>query len=94
MLNTKEEVIETYSARVSSKGQVVLPKALRNAFQFNYGDMIDFEVVKKTPAKKELRIKKVPTIFELAGTLKPRKGIKPLKSEDIRKYMEENYGKE
>ncbi len=93
MLKTKEEVVKTYSSRVSSKGQVVLPKALRTAFQFNYGDTIDFEVI-KTPTKKELRVKKVPTVFELAGTFKPRKGTKPLRSEDIRKYMEENYERE
>ncbi len=93
MSTIKEEVIETYSTRISSKGQVVLPKALRTALQFNYGDTIDFEVV-KTPTKKELRIKKVPTIFELAGTFKPKKGTKPLKSENIRKYMEENYERE
>ncbi|HFC76844.1 MAG TPA: AbrB/MazE/SpoVT family DNA-binding domain-containing protein [Candidatus Moranbacteria bacterium] len=92
MPKIKEEITKTYSARISSKGQVVLPKALRTAFSFNYGDVIDFEVV-KTPTRKELIVKKAPTIFDLAGTLKPKKGIKPLKSENIRKYMEENYEK-
>ncbi len=91
MSKAEEQIVKTYSARLSSKGQVVLPKDLRETFQLDYGDIIDFEVIKKATRKKEIRLKKAPTVFELAGTLKPKKGTKPLKSEKMRRYIEKNY---
>jgi len=80
-----------YSARLSTKGQIVVPKAIREMFDLEVGDMIDFSVVKRSPRKTEIVLQKSPSILDLAGTFKPKKGIKPLKSEDIRKYIEENY---
>jgi hypothetical protein len=55
--------------------------------------MIDFSVVKKSSRKKEVVLKKAPSILDLAGTFKPKKGIKPLKGSEMRSYIEKNYGK-
>jgi AbrB family looped-hinge helix DNA binding protein len=89
--NVREQ--NTYSARLSTKGQLVLPKALREMFDLDAGDMIDFSVVKKSSRKKEVVLKKAPSILDLAGTFKPKKGIKPLKGSEMRSYIEKNYGK-
>ncbi len=86
--NIREQ--NTYSARLSTKGQLVLPKALREMFNLDAGDMIDFSVVKKSSRKKEVVLKKAPSILDLAGTFKP-KNRKPVDPVKIREYMEKNY---
>jgi len=88
---TIKESTKTHFTRLSSKGQIVLPKALRQRFGFDKGDFIELSVVEEpTINEKVIYIKKSPSIFELAGTFKP-KNKKILKPENVRKYMEKNY---
>ncbi|GEM_PF-3423597 len=92
---TKEEIIETYSARVSSKGQVVLPKTLREELAILPGTLISFNVFRNARSKKirDVKMKKEMNLVELVKSghfPSPRKnkGVDPVKA---REYMEKNY---
>ncbi len=92
-MSTNIQERSTYSARLSTKGQIVLPKMIREMFNLDAGDMIDFSVVKKSPQKKEIVLKKGMSMMDLVESghfPQPRKnkGVSPL---EARKYMEENY---
>ncbi len=92
MLNTKEAVtVDSYSTRLSTKGQIVIPKAMREIMGLGYGDVVEFEIIKKPRSKEKIvTMKRNPSIFDLAGTFKP-KNKKPINPVKIREYMEKNY---
>ncbi|MCK4781592.1 AbrB/MazE/SpoVT family DNA-binding domain-containing protein [Candidatus Parcubacteria bacterium] len=60
----------TYSTTITKKGQITIPKEIREILRLKEGERIFLEVEKK---KKEIRIKSEPSIFELAGKFKPKK---------------------
>jgi len=98
MSKVREKTIkETYSVRVSSKGQVVIPKIIREYMGITAGSVIDFDVFKNpvTEQIKGVQIDKDMSLIELAESEKfplPRKnrGVDPVKA---RKYMEKHYEK-
>ena len=67
------------SATLTSKGQLTLPKAIRDLLRLGTGDRIDFIV--KDDGTVMLRAATVD-VRELKGLLH-RKGIKPLSVEDM-----------
>ena len=70
---------------VTQKGQVTLPKAIRDAFNIDKYDKVTIE------AKEDyIKIKPTIDILDLAGTLHPRKNNKK-SALDARKYMEKHY---
>jgi len=92
---TKDVIIETYSARLSSKGQVVLPKMIRDEMLIYPGIKINFDVWRdaKTKKIKDVKLSKKMSLIELVESgkfPKPRKnrGVDPVKA---REYMEKNY---
>lgn len=75
----------TYSTTMTRKGQITIPKIIRDALCMTIGQKISLEL-----EKKEIRIRVFPDILELAGTIKANKnkGVDPVKA---REYMETNY---
>ncbi|OHB18578.1 MAG: hypothetical protein A2666_01225 [Parcubacteria group bacterium RIFCSPHIGHO2_01_FULL_47_10b] len=75
----------TYTVSITKKGQMTLPKAVRDALDINTPDMIllDFDDTSKT-----LQIQKAPDILSFAGKYKSPKGMTALKA---REYMETHY---
>ncbi len=73
------------TSRVTTKGQVTLPKEIRDALGVRSADRVAFEI---DGDEKKIVIKKAPDIMELAGKHKAPSGKSALKA---RKYIEENY---
>lgn len=70
---------------VTQKGQVTLPKKLRDKFFIVSRDSVKIE-----DGGDFIKITKIPTLMDLAGKYKPRKnkGVDPVKA---REYMETHY---
>ena len=67
-------------ARVSVRGQVAIPKKIREYLKINEGDTIVFEM-----KDGEVRIRKIKSFLDQKGILKGRK----LKPEEVRNKAEE-----
>jgi len=74
-----------YSTTITKKGQITIPKGIRDALKLQEGKKMQVEFEKK---KKEIKIKPSPDILDLAGTLKPKKVVDPVK---IRELMAKRY---
>ena len=79
-------------ARVTSKGQVTLPKSLRDDLSIHEGDHIVFAV----EAPSHASIRKLPKAGSSAGALKLLAKAKPISVEEmdeaIRQHMRKKYG--
>lgn len=70
---------------VTQKGQITIPKNLRDKFGINYYDKVYIE------AKRDhIRIKPTVDIMDIAGTLHPRKN-KNKSALQAREYMAKHY---
>ena len=74
-----------YSTTITKKGQITIPKEIREILKLEEGKKLEVEFEKK---KKEIKIRAVPDILDLAGTFKPKKKINVLKA---REAMEKIY---
>lgn len=75
-----------YSTTITKKGQITIPKEIREILKLKEGKKLEVELERK---KGEIKIKPVPDILDLAGTFKPkRRIINPVK---IREMMEKMY---
>lgn len=77
----------TYSTTITQKGQITIPKAIRDVLRMTVGQKISLELERE---KEEIRIRVFPDILELAGTIKVKKnkGVDPMKA---REYMQTHY---
>lgn len=75
-----------YTSTITKKGQMTIPKPLRDVLGLEEGEKIFIEAEKD---KKEIRIRPYPSIFELAGKFKPKKIENAIK---IREKMTKIYG--
>lgn len=75
-----------YQTTITRKGQITIPKEIRDILKLGVGKKLDIEFEKK---KQMIKIKAAPDILDLAGTFKPkRKMINVLKA---RQMMEKYY---
>lgn len=70
-----------YSSKITSKGQVTIPKAVREKLDLNTGDTIFFSL---SPDHLHVLVQKVPNFLDLAGTLTPPEGTEELDWKEIR----------
>lgn len=74
-----------YSTTITKKGQITIPKPIRDVLGLETGEKLSVELEKE---KEEIKIKPYPDILELAGKIKVKKKIDPVKA---REYMETHY---
>lgn len=81
-------------ARISSKGQLVLPKAVRDQFGLSAGSQVDIETTKQTIVLKPLpkKVRRTYTIDEVAGMLKY--DGPPVSVKDMDRAVEEMFRRE
>lgn len=77
----------THSTTLTQKGQITIPKLMREFLRLKTGQRISLELEEE---KEEIKLKVYPDILELAGKIKVKKnkGVDPVKA---REYMETHY---
>ena len=62
----------TYQITITSKGQITIPKEIREILKLEEGKKLEIEFGRK---RKEIIIKSSPDILDLAGTFKPKRKV-------------------
>jgi AbrB family looped-hinge helix DNA binding protein len=75
----------TYQTTITRKGQITIPKEIREILKLEEGRRLDVEFERK---KKVIKIRPAPDILDLAGTFKMRRRINVLRAREI---MEKHY---
>lgn len=75
-----------YQTTITKKGQITIPKEIREILKLTEGKKLQIEFERK---KKEIRIKPVPDILDLAGKFKTKRKINVVKTREL---MEKYYG--
>ena len=76
----------SYQTTITRKGQITIPKEIRESLRLKEGEKLEIEFNKKEGL---IKLKLLPDILEIAGTFKkPRKRIDILKA---REKMEKQY---
>ena len=75
----------TYSTTITRKGQITIPKRLREALGVEAGGGLTLELEE---SKEAIRVTPISSLRELAGSFRAKKPLDPVK---IREYMERNY---
>jgi AbrB family looped-hinge helix DNA binding protein len=73
-----------YQTTITKKGQITIPKEIRDILKLEEGKKLEVEL-----DKKEIRIKPAPDILELAGKFKTKRKIDVVKAREL---MERYYG--
>ena len=69
------------AARVTSKGQITIPKPVREALKLSEGDRVVFRVI----AGERAILARTPDLLELAGTVPVAADVRGLSWEEIRR---------
>lgn len=75
----------TYYATMTSKGQLTMPKAVRDALKLSKNTKLKISI---DHSKQSVTLRPAADFVELVNQLPMRKGMDPV---EARKYMEENY---
>lgn len=75
----------TYQTTITRKGQITIPKEIRDILELEKGKKLEIELERK---KREIKIKPTPDILDLAGTFRPKKVVNAVK---IRELMAKMY---
>ena len=78
----------TYTTTISKKGQITIPKALREFLELKGTPRIILEPEKKEKERRIIKIELVPDFLEIAKNIKVKKRINAVKT---REYMEKFY---
>jgi bifunctional DNA-binding transcriptional regulator/antitoxin component of YhaV-PrlF toxin-antitoxin module len=84
-------ILMEYLATITQKGQITLPKAIRELLKVNKYDSVKLVFDKKI---NKAVIDKAPDLIDMAGTLKiDKRLLKKYPVEKTRELMEQQYGK-
>jgi len=75
----------SYQTTITKKGQITIPKEIREILRLNEGKTLQIELERK---KEEIRIKPTLDFLKIAKEIKVKKKINPVKA---REYMEKFY---
>ncbi|MGH2885496.1 MAG: AbrB/MazE/SpoVT family DNA-binding domain-containing protein, partial [Solirubrobacteraceae bacterium] len=79
-VSTKALSLLSYSARITSKGQVTIPKGVREALELQEGDELLFRVERSRAV-----IAKTPRFLDLAGTVPVPAGKRGTPWDEVRR---------
>lgn len=79
-----------YPTTITSKWQMTLTRDVRELLDIRSPGRVFLDVDNK---KKVMKVKKVPTLFDLAGTYTPKNRKKIMNAVKIREYMEKQYAR-
>lgn len=69
------------AARITSKGQITIPKPVRDALKLGEGDQVVFRVLEGGRAI----LARTPDLLELAGSVAVPPGVRGLQWEEVRR---------
>jgi AbrB family looped-hinge helix DNA binding protein len=69
------------AARISSKGQITIPKVVREALNLGEGDQVVFRVIEGERAI----LARTPDLLELAGAVHVPAGVRGLEWDEVRR---------
>ena len=69
------------AARITSKGQITIPKVVRDALNLGEGDQVVFRVIEGERAI----LARTPDLLELAGSVSVPAGVRGLAWDEIRR---------
>lgn len=69
----------TYSTTITQKGQITIPKEIRDALKINKGERL---LIEFKEGEEEIRIKPTLDILDIAGTFKVKKNKNILRARD------------
>jgi AbrB family looped-hinge helix DNA binding protein len=69
------------AARITSKGQITIPKAVRDALNLGEGDQVVFRVIEGERAI----LARTPDLLELAGNVTVPAGVRGLEWDEVRR---------
>jgi AbrB family looped-hinge helix DNA binding protein len=75
-----------YQTTLTKKGQITIPKGIREALKLREGKRLEVEMEKRS---KRIILKPAVDILDLAGKFKTKKKINPVKAREL---MEKYYG--
>lgn len=77
-----------FQSRVTQKGQVTIPKKIRDRLRIHPNTTVRFHLNEKTNAAVITTVQDFADLAELFGTPPKNKGVNPVKA---REYMEKHY---
>ena len=69
------------AARITSKGQITIPKPVRDALGLHEGDQVVFRLVEGERAI----LARIPDLLEVAGTVTTPEGVRGLSWDEVRR---------
>jgi AbrB family looped-hinge helix DNA binding protein len=69
------------AARITSKGQITIPKSVRDALNLGEGDQVVFRVIEGERAI----LARTPDLLELAGSVPVPTGVRGLEWDEVRR---------
>ncbi len=76
-----------YQTTITKKGQIVIPKKIREMLGLKPSQKLTIKVSKN---KKEIHLRPEPDIVDLAGSIKPKRGVSVAKTREL---FEQKYGR-
>src|SRR4030042_6328712 len=81
-------------AKITLKGQVTIPKEVRNSLDIKEGDSVIFVIQKDNAVLKPLKKKSLKDFYGILPATRPYPGMEPIRKEVHRKFSKNILAKE